>query len=115
MGEEVYPQALGGAIRYAAKMTDLPIYVTENGISTEDDTQRIEYFKGAIQSMADCIKDSVDVRGYLAWSTFDNFEWISGYGPKFGIIAVDRQTQKRTPKPSAHWFGNIARENSFLG
>lgn len=114
MGEEIYPKALGGAIRYASKVTGLPVYVTENGISTEDDTQRIEYFKGAIQSMADCIKDSVDVRGYLAWSSFDNFEWISGYDPKFGIIAVDRETQKRTPKPSAYWLGNIPRSDIKL-
>ncbi len=111
MGEEIYPQALGGAIRHAAKTSGIPVYVTENGLSTEDDTQRVNYFDKAIQSMADSIQDGVDVRGYFAWSAFDNFEWVSGYGPKFGIIDVDRQTQKRTPKPSAYWLGEVARNN----
>jgi beta-glucosidase len=111
MHEEVYPQALGGAIRHAAQVTGVPVYVTENGLSTEDDAQRLAYFKEALQSMAACLEDGVDVRGYLAWSAMDNFEWVSGYGPKFGIIAVDRQTQERTPKPSAYWLGNVAQDN----
>jgi beta-glucosidase len=111
MHEEVYPQALGGAIRHAAQVTGIPVYVTENGLPTEDDAQRLAYFKEALQSMAACLEDGVDVRGYLAWSAMDNFEWVSGYGPKFGIIAVDRQTQERTPKPSAYWLGNVAQDN----
>jgi beta-glucosidase len=43
----------------------------------------------------------------------DNFEWMSGYGPKFGIVAVDRETQRRTIKPSATFLGNIARRNAL--
>lgn len=111
MGEEVYPRAIGGAIRQAHDISGLPVYVTENGLSTEDDTLRVAYFEGAVQSVAECIEDGIDVRGYFAWSAFDNFEWISGYGPKFGIIAVDRETQTRTPKPSAYWLGRVAKEN----
>ncbi|MCA9964876.1 MAG: glycoside hydrolase family 1 protein [Anaerolineales bacterium] len=111
MGEEIYPEALGGAIRYAARVTGIPVYVTENGMATEDDTERLAYFAGALASMADCLTDGVDVRGYLAWSALDNFEWVGGYGPKMGIIAVDRATQQRTPKPSAYWLGNVARTN----
>ncbi|MCA9955629.1 MAG: family 1 glycosylhydrolase [Anaerolineales bacterium] len=111
LGEEIYPRAIGGAIRLAAEVSGLPVYVTENGLSTEDDTQRVAYFQGALPSVAECIEDGIDVRGYYAWSTFDNFEWVAGYGPKFGIIAVDRETQVRTPKPSAHWLGEVAQEN----
>jgi len=113
MGEEVYPQALGGAIRHAVQVTGIPVYVTENGMSTEDDTQRLDYFQRALWSMVNCLEDDIDVRGYFCWSAFDNFEWVSGYGPKFGIIEVDRQTQERTPKPSAHWLGNVARTNTL--
>ena len=113
MGEEFYPQGLGGAIRLAAQVAGVPIYVTENGMATEDDSRRLAYFKGALNSMADCIKEGIDVRGYFAWSAFDNFEWVFGYGPKFGIIAVDRKTQERTPKPSAYWLGNVARNNAL--
>ncbi|MCA9916351.1 MAG: glycoside hydrolase family 1 protein [Anaerolineales bacterium] len=113
MGEEIYPKALGGAIRLAAEISGLPVYVTENGLSAEDDTQRVAYFQKALQSVAECLEAGIDIRGYFAWSTFDNFEWVSGYGPKFGIIAVDRQTQERTPKPSASWLGNVARANQI--
>ena len=61
------------------------------------------------------MNEGIDVRGYFAWSAFDNFEWVSGYRPKFGIIAVDRATQARTPKPSAYWLGEIARTNRYQG
>lgn len=108
MHEEFYPEGLGGAIRQTAEVVDIPIYVTENGMGTEDDSRRMEYFRRAITSMAQAMQDGVDVRGYFAWSTFDNFEWVSGYEPKFGIIAVDRATQERTPKPSAQWLGSVA-------
>jgi beta-glucosidase len=113
MGEEFYPQGLGGAIRLAAQVAGVPIYVTENGMATEDDSRRIAYFESALASMADCIEDGIDVRGYFAWSAFDNFEWVAGYRPKFGIIAVDRRTQERTPKPSAFWLGEVAQNNAL--
>ncbi len=113
MGEEFYPQGLEGAIRYAAQVARVPIYVTENGMATTDDTRRLAYFEEALQGVVNCLQDGIDVRGYFCWSALDNFEWVSGYGPKFGIIAVDRATQQRTPKPSARWLGAVARENRY--
>ncbi len=53
------------------------------------------------------------MRGYFVWSLLDNFEWNSGYGPTLGLCAVDRHTFERTPKPSAHWYGWVARSNSL--
>jgi beta-glucosidase len=111
MGEEFYPEALGGTIRHAAAVARVPVIVTENGLASTDDTRRVVYFQRALRSVADAIEDGIDVRGYFAWSALDNFEWVSGYVPKFGIIAVDRATQARTPKPSAHWLGAVARGN----
>jgi beta-glucosidase len=55
-------------------------------------------------------RDGVPVLGYVHWSLLDNFEWLSGYGPKFGLVAVDRFTFKRTVKESARMFGRIARD-----
>lgn len=109
MGEEIYPPGLGGAVRYAAAKAGLPASVTENGLATTDDTQRLDYVQGALGSLAEAIQAGVDVRGYFYWSLFDNFEWVSGYRPRFGLIAVDRLTQARTVKPSARWLGAVSR------
>ncbi|WP_230461417.1 glycoside hydrolase family 1 protein [Sphingobium sp. CAP-1] len=111
MGYEYYPAALGNTVRYAAEVARVPVLVTENGIGTQDDAQRIAYIDGALAGLAAAIADGVDVRGYIHWSLFDNFEWMLGYRPKFGLVAVDRETQKRTPKPSALHLGKIARMN----
>jgi beta-glucosidase len=111
MGYEFWPQAIGATVRYAWEKAGVPIYVTENGIGTTDDEQRLAYERGALAAVADCLRDGIDVRGYYYWSLLDNFEWLFGYGPQFGIVGVDRATQLRTPKPSAHWLGQIARSN----
>jgi beta-glucosidase len=113
MGYEFWPEALEATIRYAHEMAGVPIYVTENGIGTTNDDQRVEYVRRALTGVTRCIADSIDVRGYFYWSLLDNFEWVYGYGPQFGLVAVDRDTQLRTPKPSADYLGRIARENSF--
>ena len=112
-GWEFYPEALEHTIRYAAKTAGVPVIVTENGIATEDDSRRVEYIKRALAGLQRCLDDHVDVRGYIYWSLIDNFEWNSGFRPKFGLIAVDRDTQRRTVKPSATYLGNIARRNAL--
>jgi beta-glucosidase len=110
MGYEFYPQSLEATIRRATEITgNLPILVTESGIGTNDDSRRIAYVTQALQGVSSCLQDGIDVRGYIYWSALDNFEWAFGYEPTFGLIAVDRDTQKRTPKPSARWLGDIAR------
>ncbi|WP_258804544.1 glycoside hydrolase family 1 protein [Pseudarthrobacter sp. NS4] len=111
-GEEIYPQALEATIREAHRIAGIPVMVTENGLATEDDTQRVKFLQTAVDCVASCLADGIDVRGYIAWTAFDNFEWIFGYRPKFGLIAVDRSTQERTPKESARWLGSLAREHA---
>jgi beta-glucosidase len=113
MGYEFWPEALEASIRNAIKVSGLPVIVTENGISTDDDTQRIRYVRRALNGVINCLNDGLDIRGYTYWSAFDNFEWNLGYRPTFGLIGVDRKTQERTVKPSARWLGSIARANSF--
>jgi beta-glucosidase len=108
-GWEVYPRAIGTAIRQTAHIVPgVPILVTENGIATADDAQRIAYTTGALDEVVLALEDGIDVRGYLHWSALDNYEW-GHWGPTFGLIAVDRQTFAREPKPSARWLGEIAR------
>jgi beta-glucosidase len=114
MGYEFWPEALEGTIRRAWEVTrGLPVYVTENGIGTDDDPSRIEYVTRALAGVRRCLDDGIDVRGYFYWSLLDNFEWVLGYGPTFGIVGVDRATFQRRPKPSAAWFGGIARSNGL--
>jgi beta-glucosidase len=110
MGYEFYPQALGATIRRATEVTRaVPVVVTENGIGTDDDDRRIAYVSRALKEVRHCLDDGIDVRGYFYWSALDNFEWALGYEPTFGLIAVDRDTQQRSPKPSAPWIGDLAR------
>ena len=64
--------------------------------------------------MRRALDEGVEIRGYFVWSLLDNFEWSHGFGPKFGLHSVDRKTFARRPKPSASWFGTVARTNSLV-
>jgi beta-glucosidase len=114
LGYEYYPESLAATIRRAWEYTGgTPILVTENGIGTDDDAQRIEYLKVALSGVADCLADGIDVRGYMYWSLLDNFEWTFGYGPKFGLVEVDRTTFARRLKPSAKVFADVVARNAI--
>ncbi|WP_218017203.1 glycoside hydrolase family 1 protein [Rhodococcus marinonascens] len=108
MGWAVFPDGLRLMLHRAAE-TGLPLYVTENGIATEDDDERIDYIESHLSAIAQALREGVDIRGYIHWSAFDNFEWSEGYGPKFGMIAVDRKRDfARAPKSSAYAFARVA-------
>ncbi len=109
MGYLFWPQSVEYTIRRAASLTDRPIIMTENGIGTDDDGQRIRYLSGALAGLANVLRDGIDVRGYFQWSLLDNFEWTFGYGPKFGIVSVHRTTFERAPKPSAQWYADAVK------
>jgi beta-galactosidase len=95
------------------------IMITENGCgyreesqaAAEDDMPRVNYFAMYISQVHRAIEDGADVRGYIAWSLLDNFEWGYGYTKRFGIVRVDYETQKRTPKKSAQFLSKVARSN----
>jgi beta-glucosidase len=115
MGYEFYPQSLANCLRRASDYTGaaLPLLVTENGIGTTDDSQRIDYVRQALNGVLDVIAEGIDVRGYTYWSLLDNFEWAFGYRPRFGLVEVDRATFARTPKPSAAWLSSIVAANAL--
>jgi beta-glucosidase len=113
-GMERRPEALGASVAYAAGMLGgTPILVTENGIATADDADRIRFTTDALTGLAAAIERGADVRGYVHWSLLDNFEWMLGYLPTFGLVSVDRETFTRTPKPSLAWLGEVARRNGL--
>ncbi len=113
MGYEFWPNAIEPAIRRAASVTGIPIYVTENGVGTADDNKRIDYIEGALRGIQRCLEDGIDIRSYIHWTLLDNFEWTNGYEPTFGLVAVDRNNFKRRVKPSANFLGKIASSNSL--
>lgn len=113
VGTAYRPEAIGAAVRHAWDITGgVPILITENGIATGDDQRRIAYTSDALKHLFAAMDDGIDVRGYLHWSALDNYEW-GHWEPTFGLIAVDRETFERTPKPSLAWLGAIAQGASL--
>ncbi|MBW8482955.1 GH1 family beta-glucosidase [Actinomadura parmotrematis] len=93
-----------------------PVHITENGCSfpdepgpggAVDDAARIAFLDAHIGAVRAAVDEGVDVRAYYVWSLLDNFEWASGYGPRFGLVHVDYATQKRTPKASFAWYRDL--------
>lgn len=113
MGGEIYPASLAGVARYAYEVSQVPILVTEHGVGADDDSLRARLIPAALGHLHQAIADGVPVFGYCHWSLLDNFEWIFGYGPKFGLASVDRTTFARTPKPSSVVYEAIARANAL--
>lgn len=107
------PNALGNMVEYAHERTGKPVFVTENGVETDNDARRAWYIPQVLAGLQDVIGKGVPVLGYLHWSLLDNFEWMQGYGPKFGLASVDRSTFKRTLKPSSAVYSRIVRRNAI--
>lgn len=115
------PRALYWGPRFAADVYgEKNIYITENGCGYDDDTvqngecldlHRIEYLRSYLTELHRATRDGVPVKGYFVWSFLDNFEWTDGYTRRFGLVHNDFQTQKRTPKLSAHWYSRLIRTN----
>ncbi len=110
---EFCPEALGGTIRFAHERIGRPVFVTENGMCTDDDRRRIAYIDGALAEVRRCLDDGIPVHSYICWSLLDNFEWTRGYEERFGLVHVDYDTFARTPKPSAYHLGAIARRGAI--
>lgn len=119
---EVYPPALTDMLCwFRDRYGDTPLYITENGAAFYDpptagpdgidDPLRVDYFRTHIAAIGEAIRRGVDVRGYMAWSLFDNLEWSLGYSKRFGIVHVDYATQVRTPKRSALFYGEVIASN----
>lgn len=113
MGWEDRPESLSTTCRYVWDRTKTPILVTENGWAGKNDARRCEFIWQALTSLKTEMDLGVEVLGYLHWSLLDNYEWFSGFGPRFGLVEVDHRTQRRRIKPSGLVLGEIARNNSL--
>jgi beta-glucosidase len=119
MGWEVYPAGLAEILLWVkGRYGNPPVIITENGAAFDDpppengaleDPQRVDYLRRHLRAARQALDQGVDLRGYFAWSLFDNFEWACGYGKRFGLVHVDFTTQRRTPKQSAHFYSEVIR------
>ena len=115
----IAPEALYWGPRNLAKVWNVKdIYITENGASAVDqpaadgivyDLDRVMYLRNYLTQLQRATAEGVPVRGYFLWSLLDNFEWADGYATRFGLVHVDYETQTRTPKSSAYWYGDLIR------
>jgi beta-glucosidase len=98
------------------------LYISENGCSADDtmvdgrvdDADRVMYLRNYLGQFQRATREGLPLKGYFLWSLMDNFEWADGYGKRFGVHYVDFATQKRTPKLSAHWYGELIRRNALV-
>ena len=109
MDYEFYPEALEHVIRRVAEDFKGDLIVTENGVAVSDDSRRVEFIRRALAGVGNCVNDGIPVKGYMYWSLMDNFEWQKGFSMTFGLIAIDRATQKRKPKESLAFLGSYTR------
>ncbi|MFP2997016.1 GH1 family beta-glucosidase [Spongiivirga sp. MCCC 1A20706] len=116
----VVPWGCTKMLQWIADRYDNPnIIITENGCAYHDEVQngevhderRVEFYKSYIEACDDAIQNGVSLKGYFAWSMFDNFEWASGYSQRFGINYIDYDTLERIPKDSAKWFTKIIKKH----
>ena len=113
LGWGIYPKGLYEAIMRVSEEYKGPIYVTENGIATLDDTQRQKFILDHLLSVREAISDGADVQGFFYWGSMDNWEWAEGFEPRFGLIGIDYKTKERKVRDSARFYGEIAQNNGI--
>jgi len=111
-GWEIYPEGIYHTALSLQKFNK-PIYITENGISDKNDDKRPWFIRENLLWLHKAIEKGVDVRGYFYWSLLDNFEWSEGFEQKFGLVEVDFDTFKRTPRGSCHTYKEICENNQL--
>ena len=121
LGWPVTPGVMNYGIRYLYERYNLPIYIFEDGLACNDiisldgkvhDSNRIDFLTRYLTELEKAYKAGVPILGYFHWSFTDNFEWHSGYDPRFGLIYVDYETQQRIPKDSAYWYSDLIKKSS---
>ena len=109
LGWDIYPKGFRRVLaEVSSRFPGEGIFITENGIADATDSQRPDYLVSHLRAVARAIRDGAPIEGYCHWSWLDNFEWIEGFTPRFGLYEVDYRTFKRTPRASAALFRQAA-------
>ncbi len=112
MGWPIHPKGFEECLVEAHRRYGRPILVTENGVADAQDAHRPRFIREHVAALEHAIVAGADVRGYCHWSLVDNFEWHEGYGPRFGLYAVDYATQERRLRPSGELYRELIAERS---
>ena len=112
LGWLVHPPGIYEVTKKFAKH-GVPIFITENGIATNDDNERSTFIQQHVQQLARAIQDGIDIRGYLHWTLMDNYEWAHGTRPHFGLVRVDADSGRRFSRPSSKVFAKICTRNGL--
>ncbi|MBJ6759823.1 glycoside hydrolase family 1 protein [Myxococcaceae bacterium JPH2] len=107
IGWEDWPEGFLQILREVRRY-DRPVWITENGIDDRGGQRRPSYIHAHLAQVLAARAEGVDVRGYLYWSLLDNFEWLEGWGPRFGLYHVDFQTLERRPTPACDYYRAVA-------
>ncbi len=123
MGWEVYPKGITQLlVRVHQCYAPAALYITECGAAYDDgpgadgevhDARRVAFFDGYLRAAQEAIELDVPLKGFLAWSLLDNFEWAYGYTKRFGLVHVDYETQRRTIKQSGRWYRDVIERNGL--
>jgi beta-glucosidase len=108
LGWDIYPQGLYSLL-LKLKRYNLPVFILENGICTQDDDARWDFIREHLKSIRRAISEGVNVMGYVYWSLIDNYEWDNGLGARFGIVEVDYHTYQRTIRKSGSKFALVCK------
>jgi len=111
VGWEIYPEGIKKALKEIWEKYELPIYIMENGLADANDKYRGQFIKDHLHHVSQAITDGVDVRGYLHWSLMDNYEWLHGYAPRFGLVEIDYTTLERIPRKSFYVYKKLIEES----
>ena len=114
LGWDIYPEGFYRVLHtVGSRYPNKPVMVTENGIADSADSQRPQFIRDHLKFLNQAMSEGVQVEGYCHWSLMDNFEWTSGFAPRFGLYSMDYSTLARTPRPSASLYRGIISHGGF--
>ncbi len=112
LGWEIYPKGIYYILKDLQKY-NLPIYITENGLADKEDKNRAEFIKEHLKYIHKAIDEDINVKGYLHWSLIDNFEWVEGFGPRFGLVEMNYENMSTKIRKSAREYAKVCKENNL--
>ncbi|MDZ7611417.1 MAG: glycoside hydrolase family 1 protein [Candidatus Moranbacteria bacterium] len=113
LGWEIYPRGIYEITKDAWQRYQKPIYILENGLADKEDKYRKEFIENHLKRLHGAIEEGADVRGYFHWSLIDNFEWLEGFEPRFGLCEMNYDTMERKIRPSARRYAEICKNNAL--